>query len=478
MFKELSVIIEGVYAGTVAVDRDGKHFFRYDDSYASTNTPLSTALPFGQESYSSKTIRYFLQGLLPDNERQLNQLGKMYHKSTPIGLLEDIGLDCAGAVQFTLPGEEHKAIDRPGSLEKLSDSELQYVMEELANWQGLKAPPRGVSLSLAGNQSKTAFRKIDDDWYWPSGSEPSSHIIKPGITHLDNQAFIEYIFQKLGTEIDLPMAQVDFEEIGGVSSIVVERYDRFEDEGTLRRVHQEDFCQALSIPPVNKYTENGGPSATKIIRHLRKNFNKDDIDTNIKDFTNGLLYNYFTGSPDGHAKNYSIMLSKNRILFAPLYDIASGFPYKNDKGRYLFDRAAMSIGGEKKFFRLRYSCLERFSKANSLNLDEVVDQAITMAKKIPPAWNKVLKDSERFPQINWLDERVTKLLERNCNEFLDTVDSRSSELSSNFGLGVSKNTSLGALKSDDVLDNSTENSVTFDSFSNNYNSSDIKGFSL
>ncbi len=55
-------------------------------------------------------------------------------------------------------------------------------------------------------------------------------------------------------------------------AIVIQRYDRVPyRHGVLHRVHQEDLCQALSIPPTRKYQNEGGPGIRDIFDLLQIN---------------------------------------------------------------------------------------------------------------------------------------------------------------------------------------------------------------
>lgn len=58
------------------------------------------------------------------------------------------------------------------------------------------------------------------------------------------------------------MTAVEF--FGDERVIVVERYDRVVRDGVVRRVHQEDVCQALGVRPEAKYQSEGGPSPEAI----------------------------------------------------------------------------------------------------------------------------------------------------------------------------------------------------------------------
>lgn len=53
------------------------------------------------------------------------------------------------------------------------------------------------------------------------------------------------------------------------TAIAVRRYDRLWSDGRWLRVHQEDLCQALGVPPMNKYQNEGGPSPERIVGLLR-----------------------------------------------------------------------------------------------------------------------------------------------------------------------------------------------------------------
>lgn len=52
--------------------------------------------------------------------------------------------------------------------------------------------------------------------------------------------------------------------------VVTERYDRALVDGRWRQLHQEDFCQALSVSPNKKYQHrDGGPGLANIARLIR-----------------------------------------------------------------------------------------------------------------------------------------------------------------------------------------------------------------
>ena len=74
----------------------------------------------------------------------------------------------------------------------------------------------------------------------------------------------------LAQALGLPTASVTTGRAGERSDLLVERYDRHVDHGAVTRLHQEDFCQALGLPPAAKYEFNGtGVSRALACRCIR-----------------------------------------------------------------------------------------------------------------------------------------------------------------------------------------------------------------
>lgn len=74
---------------------------------------------------------------------------------------------------------------------------------------------------------------------------------------------------------------------GDVPAVVSERWDRIVDNAVVpaavTRIHQEDFCQAMSVMTDNKYQSDGGPGALDIVRYMSDNrFPHEDVYTFIK----------------------------------------------------------------------------------------------------------------------------------------------------------------------------------------------------
>lgn len=121
---------------------------------------------------------------------------------------------------------------------------------------------------------------------------------------------------------------------------LVERFDRQRDaHGRLVRLHQEDFCQALGIPPDMKYEKEGGPSLKQCAQLIRRHSLRPAAD--LKALLGWVVFNYLVGNADAHGKNLSLLLSSKGVTLAPFYDLLCTATYEN-----LTDRLAMRIGNE------------------------------------------------------------------------------------------------------------------------------------
>jgi serine/threonine-protein kinase HipA len=136
----------------------------------------------------------------------------------------------------------------------------------------------------------------------------------------------------------------------------VARFDRrlTPDRKTLLRLPQEDFCQALGLPPHLKYQRDGGPGLVQIADRLRQSANaRNDIEMLLA----AQVLFWMLAAPDGHAKNFSIQLfARGAFALAPLYDVMSIWPVEGDGGsQWSWHKAklAMAIPGNRARYRLR-----------------------------------------------------------------------------------------------------------------------------
>ena len=265
----LRTIICGTPAGTLWQDAQGLVHFKYDEGYH--GAPLSLALPICNRTYHQQALLPFLFGLLPDSEQQRKAIARDFSISpnNPVTMLDCIGLDCQGGVQFCREERVDDVLARSGEYRPLADHEIALRLKAIrsddeATWVGEEE-----SWSLGGNQGKFALGLRDGAWCSCIGSAPTTHIFKNGVVGFKLQALNEFVCMKTAERAGVPTAHVDYRLFEDEPALIVERYDRtIGKDGTILRAHQEDLCQALGVMPFQKYTADGGPAVRDVLTLL------------------------------------------------------------------------------------------------------------------------------------------------------------------------------------------------------------------
>lgn len=172
-----------------------------------------------------------------------------------------------------------------------------------------------------------------------SSAAATTHIVKPEPERfpglVDNEAFC----MQLATAAGLTAASVRKDvSRSGIRYLVVERYDRDLDSSPIRRLHQEDFCQALGQPAERKYQTEGGPGVKESTALLRAAARAPASE--LPRFWSALVLNWAIGNCDAHAKNFSLLYGDEGTTLAPLYDLLSTTVYPQ-----VTRRLAMSVDG-------------------------------------------------------------------------------------------------------------------------------------
>ncbi|WP_057461554.1 type II toxin-antitoxin system HipA family toxin [Pseudovibrio sp. POLY-S9] len=339
MSRILDVYLREEKAGRLVQAADASLTFTYDTDHLSKKNPsVSVSMPLREEPYSDATVRPFFSGLLPD-ERARKRLAAALRVSqeNAFGLLEIIGGECAGALSL-LPEDSAPPEFSSADTEPLSAEQLAKILEHLRE-RPLLGGEEGVRLSLAGAQDKLAVCMIDGEIALPKDGRPTTHILKPFIEGLEGTVENELFCMKLAARMGLNAPAVSKATAGETDFILVERYDRHQEKtGKILKLHQEDFCQALSVPPELKYEEEGGLGVTKSQELIQKYTRRPAAERLT--FQKMLIFHYLVGNADAHAKNYSLLYREKTPDLAPLYDIVCTAAYPR-----LAKKMAMKIGG-------------------------------------------------------------------------------------------------------------------------------------
>lgn len=341
---KLNVFFGNEKAGALESTENRGVIFVYDKNYLLNKNalPLSASLPLHSDEFSQKQCIPFFSGLLPEEDSR-KKIADYLHisETSTLKLLEALGGECAGLISI-LPEDETFSLQTSFSLdsenyELLDDNRLSDFIEKMNTRPLIKADDK-LRLSLAGAQEKLALAKINGEWYLPLNGAPSTHILKPTRTGiLSSLAQNEYICMKLAKVFGLSVPEVDLLSIAGKDVFVVERYDRIKTADSIKRLHQEDFCQALGIVTSSKYQNDGGPGIADIFNTISKVCTVPALES--QKFLRYVIFNYMIGNCDSHGKNYSLLYKNNRVELSPLYDAVSTIIYPG-----LTDKLSMKIG--------------------------------------------------------------------------------------------------------------------------------------
>jgi serine/threonine-protein kinase HipA len=340
----LNAWMNGELVGTWTVDR-ASHTFTYAASWIASPKvrSLSLSLPVtASREVRGDVVANYFDNLLPDNDRIRQRLGRRFgtRGSDAFSLLEAIGRDCVGAVQLLPQGTEPVGWDRV-DCEPLSERQIEGILRAVPAHVGPGAPLQDddlLRISIAGAQEKTAFTRYQGRWCRPHGATPTTHIFKLPIgaggpvggsrrVDLSDSVPNEWLCAQIVAELGLPVASTTMARFGDADVLVVERFDRaWMDGGTwIARLPQEDFCQALGVPPRRKYEADGGPGMAKCLQLLA---GSADPQQDRLAFQLAQLAYWLMAATDGHAKNGSIFLQPgDNYVMTPLYDILSMWPY-------------------------------------------------------------------------------------------------------------------------------------------------------
>ncbi|QCI93229.1 type II toxin-antitoxin system HipA family toxin [Novosphingobium sp. EMRT-2] len=381
----------------------------YADAWTSSadSFPVSLAMPIRPEPYEGEQVLPWLMNLLPEGEplrAMTRALGAAPEDA--LGLIAQTGNDLAGALSITPLQPRGK----PGYRTIPDVDALERIIEELPARPFLVGED-GVSMSLAGAQEKLPVAIIDGQIAVPINGAPSTHILKPDNPSLPGSVQHEALCMVLARRVGLNVAPVTTGVAGKRSYLLVDRYDRIGTGNDVRRLHQEDFCQALGRPPAAKYEFNGtgmrGPSIADMFALVRQHMTARDI-TRLLD---AVIFNIAIGNVDSHAKNYSILLGPGAPQLAPLYDLMSGLAWTN-----ITQNHAQAIGGQRRGRHIYGRHWRRMAEAAGLAARGTVQRVEQVAARLLRELPAAVEEVEAMPAGSSMLEVFTKEIAERATE--------------------------------------------------------------
>ena len=401
--KPLEVWLLNQRTGTLWLNA-GQMIFQYSAPWLELpgSMPLSQSLPLQAEPFSDQECRPFFAGLLPEGQlRQRLARQCQISRSNDFALLAVIGGDCAGAVSLAV-GDRAEA---PAAVEWLEQDQLITLLEELPQ-RPMLAQRDGLRLSLAGAQDKLPVVFEGGRIGLPRGAAPSTHILKPAIGAVEGSVINEAFCMALGQAMDLQVAAAEILTAGERQVLLVHRYDRRRGNGEpWQRLHQEDVCQALGVPPELKYQNEGGPDLQACFGLLRR-VTRPSAPQLIR-LLDAVVFNALIGNHDAHAKNFSLLYCEKTPILAPLYDLLCTAVYPT-----LSTKMAMKLGSKYRFSEVQVRHWDRFAEAAGLSQAQTRKRLVRMAGQLPSMARRLQAEPDYRDQT--LIESIVNLIEQRC----------------------------------------------------------------
>lgn len=339
MTRTLSVWWEGAVVGTLRVNEHGEMGFAYSPTWLEDpqRTAISFSLPKRPEPFKQRQCRPFFAGLLPEESQRTVIAGALgISKRNDFAFLEALGGDVAGALTLWPEGDTPPTPNPAAEARALTDDELVEILDTLPT-RPLLAGREGLRLSLAGAQAKLPVVLVGDRVALPAPGQPTTHILKPPIARFPHTTENEAFVMTLAAAIGLPVAPVTARAVAGRPYLLIARYDRvFDASGRAHRLHQEDFCQALGIPPERKYAAEDGPTFKTSFDLVRR---ATTVPARaVLALLDAAVFNLIVGNADAHGKNFSLLYKSDGVTLAPFYDLLATVAYPD-----LSARLAMKI---------------------------------------------------------------------------------------------------------------------------------------
>lgn len=357
----LNVWMNGSHVGVFTSLKRGVAF-EYD-----WNAPrISFSLPKDGE-WREDAPENFLENLLPESGAakyaMMQAVGAKSQES--FDLLENV--DSAGALVFSR-NDEMPTIASVPPAEATDDEIATRIAAVKRTPDSWFVRNKGARFSLAGAQGKFSLSRVGDEWVWPNGAVPSTHILKPaGIYDADE---VEHATMMLSKMIGIETPESDIQEFNGQQTYIVERFDRRIENGMPVRLPMEDMVQALGLPSSEKYKV----SAVDTLTTLRK---MDSSGRLGEEWLRRLAFNVAVDNCDAHARNYSVMptsLDGESWKLSPAYDVMTTTVWPG-----LTDKLAMPFSGAEHASEVTPDHYARLADYCGFDPDTARDEAIRIS---------------------------------------------------------------------------------------------------
>lgn len=394
---------------SVKVGQISEAGFAYDPTYLSRSNvkPISVSLPLQEAPFSPQRTKNFFDGLLPEGFTR-RTVAQWMHVSEDdyLSILAGLGRECLGAIRIV-----DESDTAPAQYQKLTLAQVQALAAEGTPQSAKLVTESHLSLTGASGKVGLYYDAVNDAWYQPFGTAPSTHIVKQSHLRLNGIVVNELLCLHTAKKCGIDVPDCFILDAGGTADenilFATARYDRemIADAQKInglscpRQLHQEDFAQALGIPAAEKYEPESG-SYLKDMFTLLKAQSANPLEDQLKlwDLT---VFNYLIGNTDNHLKNASLLYDStlSTLRLAPAYDVVSTTIYSGSTRRLSmhfgdattldavsedsFRKAAHEVGiGEKLAMKRLSAMVEKFEAMLNATAEELIAQGFSNAAQL------------------------------------------------------------------------------------------------
>ena len=340
---------------------------------------------------------------------------KLSHKnvSDEFSFLKEFGIDCAGA--FILSTEENIKYKEKFKSKEIKLEAIYKYLEEQKPLTSTIINEEGGRFSLAGAQDKFPIIYKKKKLLIPLDGEPTTYILKPFVRYhkgTEDSPYNEYFCMNLAKSIGLNIPKTILIE-GEYPLYLVERFDREVTEGKIKRIHQEDFCQAQGLTSRKKYEDEGGPTLA-----INYKLIKDNSSLPLKDLSQYLRWFWFNlliGNNDCHSKNLSFLHTEEGIRLSPFYDLLSTSIYKSFTPKFSY-----SIGGQYYWYKLNTKHFNKLADDIEIDIDLLFKEGKSIISKF---------DLKLDIEVSQFNEKFEKI--KTAKKIQDEINKRISHLQNN-----------------------------------------------
>ncbi len=368
----------------------------------------------------SEAVKHFFINYLPEEPYADRVAARIKpYPRTYEDWLTALGQELTGAFALTPDGKflsdavyEDLPLERLAEGLRASRTRADAIAFTLMPKQGQQHEQTLPRLSLAGAQDKFALwfdakqRDVDQQYKIATGRAATTHIFKPDSTDA-RFAFLpanEFACAQLARAVGLNVANTQIATLGGVRTLIVERFDRTRRGRLVQRLHQIDLCQLMNLPREKKYGSHGAGIDTEDFFKACDQLSVPALAR--RSHLQAWLFNFIIGNQDAHAKNYSF-LYRNGWQPAPLYDLICVTPYLPEQ------TLSMGLLGEYRAGWLVAEHWRELARLSGVTLPYLLLEMRTLIKRVQaaaPVLEKQLRQALTHDELDFLSSKLNPVI--------------------------------------------------------------------